>query len=139
MRESVCRMWGAGTVLALMLATSGCAAIEAGHEGVFVEQPWFFGHGGVDPVPSKTGRVWIAPTTKVVDVDIRPVQYSEHFDIISAENAPVSFDAFMIANVVEGRSPELISRYGPTWYLNNVKKPSARSSGRKYRSTRSSN
>jgi regulator of protease activity HflC (stomatin/prohibitin superfamily) len=33
----------------------------------------------------------------------------------------VSFDAFMIANVVEGRSPELISRYGPSWYQNNVK------------------
>lgn len=61
------------------------------------------------------------PTTKVIDVDVRPVQYSEHFDIISAENAPVSFDAFLIANVVEGRSPELIAKYGPNWYQNNVK------------------
>jgi regulator of protease activity HflC (stomatin/prohibitin superfamily) len=100
---------------------SGCVAIEAGHEGVLVEQPFFFGHGGVDAAPSKTGRVWVAPTTKVVEVDIRPLQYSEHFDIISAENAPVSFDAFLIANVVEGRSPELISRYGAGWYQNNVK------------------
>ncbi len=100
---------------------SGCVAIEAGHEGVMVEQPFFFGHGGVDSTPTKTGRVWIAPTTKVVDVDIRPVQYSEHFDIISAENAPVSFDAFLIANVIEGRSPELISKYGPNWYANNAK------------------
>jgi hypothetical protein len=100
-----------GIVLAgLLLGLSACAAIDAGHEGVLVEQPFFFGHGGVDPVPSKTGRVWIAPTTHVVDVDIRPVQYSEHFDIISAENAPVSFDAFLIANVVEGRSPELVSK-----------------------------
>jgi len=97
----------------LVLGLSACAAIDAGHEGVLVEQPFFFGHGGVDPVPSKTGRVWLAPTTHVVDVDVRPVQYSEHFDIISAENAPVSFDAFLIANVVEGRSPELIARYGP--------------------------
>src|SRR5574339_374502 len=104
-----------------LFALLGCAAIDAGHEGVLVEQPFIFGHGGVDPVPSKTGRVWLAPTTHVVDVDVRPVQYSEHFDIISAENAPVSFDAFLIANVVEGRSPELISRYGPQWYQNNVK------------------
>ena len=110
-------------VLSIMMGfgSIGCAAIDAGHEGVLVEQPFFFGHGGVDPVPSKTGRVWLAPTTHVVDVDVRPVQYSEHFDIISAENAPVSFDAFMIANVVEGRSPELIARYGPNWYHNNVK------------------
>jgi regulator of protease activity HflC (stomatin/prohibitin superfamily) len=108
-------------VVAVLLGTAGCVAIDAGHEGVLVEQPFFFGHGGVDPVPAKTGRVIVAPTTRVIDIDVRPIQYSEHFDIISAENAPVSFDAFMIANVVEGRSPELISRYGPSWYQNNVK------------------
>lgn len=108
-------------VVSFLLMSVGCVAIEAGHEGVLVEQPFFFGHGGVDPVPTKTGRVVVAPTTKVVDVDIRPIQYSEHFDIISAENAPVSFDAFLIANVIEGRSPELISKYGPNWYANNAK------------------
>jgi hypothetical protein len=96
-------------------------SIDAGHEGVMVIKPVFFGHGGVDPVPITTGRILVAPTTDVVDVDVRPIQYSEHFDIISSENAPVSFDAFMIANVVEGRSPELISRFGPSWYANNVK------------------
>lgn len=111
-----------GTVY-LMVATSGCvlAAIDAGHEGVLVEKPFFFGHGGVDPVPATTGRVAVAPTTEVIDVDIRPIQYSEHFDIISAENAPVSFDAFLIGNVMEGKSPELIKRFGPHWYTNNVK------------------
>jgi SPFH domain / Band 7 family len=107
--------------IGLALMGTGCVAIEAGHEGVLVEQPYIFGHGGVDPVPSKTGRIWVVPTTKVIDVDVRPGQYAEHFDIISAENAPVSFDAFLIANVVEGRSPELIANYGPNWYQNNVK------------------
>jgi len=108
-------------VAGLLLMGTACVAIEAGHEGVLVEQPFIFGHGGVDPVPSKTGRVWVVPTTKAIHVDVRPIQYSEHFDIISAENAPVSFDAFLIANVVEGRSPELIAKYGPDWYRNNVK------------------
>ena len=112
-----------GAVLAfgVLALGTGCVAIEAGHEGVLVEQPFFFGHGGVNPVPATTGRINLAPTTKVIDVDIRPIQYSEHFDIISAENAPVSFDAFLIANVIEGRSPELISKYGPNWYANNAK------------------
>ena len=110
-------------MLAPFLMSSGCAlvAVDAGHEGVLVEKPFFFGHGGVDPVPVKTGRVTVAVTTQVIDVDVRPIQYSEHFDIISAENAPVSFDAFLIGNVVEGRSPELISRFGPNWYVNNAK------------------
>ena len=110
-----------GLIMGVGLFGTGCVAIDAGHEGVLVEQPFLFGHGGVDPVPSKTGRVMVAPTTKVISVDLRPIQYSEHFDIISAENAPVSFDAFLIASVIEGRSPELISRYGPNWYQNNVK------------------
>ena len=105
------------------MTSAGCVLmpIDAGHEGVLVEKPFFFGHGGVDPVPATTGRIWVAPTTQVIDVDIRPSQFSEHFDIISAENAPVSFDAFLIANVMEGRSPELINRFGPNWYNSNVK------------------
>lgn len=108
--------------MALLTAVTGCLpAINAGHEGVLVKQPIFFGHGGVDPVPVTTGRVTVAPTTDVIDVDIRPIQHSEHFDIISQENAPVSFDAFLIANVIAGRSPELVSRFGPNWYQNNVK------------------
>ncbi len=110
-------------ILALSLALSGCvyATVDAGHEGVLVEKPFFLGHGGVDPVPIGTGRQVVALTTEVVDVDIRPIQYSEHFDIISSENAPVSFDAFFIANVMQGRSPDLVSRFGPQWYANNIK------------------
>ena len=73
MRHGAWSMLGAVGVL---LLTSGCVAIEAGHEGVMVEQPFFFGHGGVDPAPSKTGRVWVAPTTKVGEESVRPFQYS---------------------------------------------------------------
>jgi regulator of protease activity HflC (stomatin/prohibitin superfamily) len=109
--------------MALSCSLSGCiyATIDAGHEGVLVEKPFLFGHGGVDPIPIGTGRQMVAVTTEVIDVDIRPIQYSEHFDIISSENAPVSFDAFFIANVMAGRSPDLVSRFGPRWYANNVK------------------
>lgn len=115
-----------GILVAGMLIFSGnigCAlrAIDAGHEGVFVEKPFFIGHGGVDPTPVKPGRSVVALTTEMIQVDLRPTQYSEHFDIISAENAPVSFDAFLIGNVLPGNSPELINRFGPNWYRNNVK------------------
>ncbi len=106
-----------------LLLTTGCIlpGIDAGHEGVLVAKPLIFGHGGVDPEPAKTGRAFVSFTTEIVDVDVRPIQHSEHFDIISAENAPVSFDAFLIANAIEGRTPELVSKFGPNWYMNNVK------------------
>jgi hypothetical protein len=111
------------TGIIVYAGSAGCAlkAIDAGHEGVFVEKPFFIGHGGVDPTPVKPGRSIVALTTELIQVDLRPNQFSEHFDIISAENAPVSFDAFLIANVLPGKSPELISRFGPNWYRNNVK------------------
>jgi len=111
------------SVAGALLLQVGCImpAIDAGHEGVLVAKPIFFGHGGVDPIPATTGRVAVAPTTEIIDVDVRPIQHAEHFDIISNENAPVSFDAFLIAKVIDGRSPELISRFGPSWYQNNVK------------------
>ena len=123
MMRSVKGGLGVSAASVLLVMSSACAlvAVDAGHEGVLVEKPFFFGHGGVDPIPIKTGRVAIAPTTQIIDVEVRPIQYSEHFDIISSENAPVSFDAFLIANVIEGRSPELISKYGPNWYANNAK------------------
>ncbi len=123
MRGLLDRLVAVGGLLALAWLPAGCImpAIDAGHEGVLVEKPFFFGHGGVDPEPVTTGRVTVALTTELIPVDIRPVQYSEHFDIISAENAPVSFNAFLITQVIPGRSPELIKRFGPNWYVNNVK------------------
>lgn len=111
--------------LSLLLGTSGCVliGIDAGYEGVMVEKPFFVGHGGVDPVPAGTGRILVAITTEVEPVDIRPVKHEEHFDIVSAENTPVSFDAHIFTKVIEGRSPELIARFGPHWYKSYIQNP----------------
>ena len=47
---------------------AGCfmPVIEPGFEGVLVEKPLIFGHGGVDPVPVKTGRSMVAITTDLI-------------------------------------------------------------------------
>jgi hypothetical protein len=54
-------------------------------------------------------------------VDVRPRQYSEDFGIVSTENTSVSFNVYLIAEVIAGRSPELIERFGPNWYASNIK------------------
>ena len=103
MRQGAWFMLGMVGIVGASLSAPGCVAIEAGHEGVMVEQPFFFGRGG-SIRRRRRPAVWVAPTTKVIEVDIRPLQYSEHFDIISAENAPCRLMRSLIANVVEGRT-----------------------------------
>jgi len=63
--------------LYLLMTSAGCVLmpIDAGHEGVLVEKPFFFGHGGVDPVPATTGRIRVAPTTQSLMSTFAPVSF----------------------------------------------------------------
>jgi hypothetical protein len=116
LREWLCLAVGLGGL-------TGCftPGVDAGHEGVLVEKPLVFGHGGVNPNPVPPGRTLVALTTDLVQIDVRPKQYDEDFGTLSAENTAVSFHAFLILQVLPGRSPELIRRFGPSWYRQNVK------------------
>lgn len=64
MMRSVRGGLGVSAVFLLLVMSSACAlvAVDAGHEGVLVEKPFFFGHGGVESVLVKTSLVDIAPT-----------------------------------------------------------------------------
>jgi hypothetical protein len=111
-------------MLCLCLGTfPGCQlpGIDAGHEGVLVQKPLLFGHGGVDPVPISAGRAAVALTTEVIEVDLRPLQHAEEFVAVSSENTSVPFQFFLITQVIPGRSPDLIQRFGPNWYTSNIK------------------
>jgi regulator of protease activity HflC (stomatin/prohibitin superfamily) len=103
----------------LFLASCGWAAPDAGTEAVLVEKPWFFGHGGVDSDAIKTGRSLIAMTTEVVYVDMRPRQFTMHFeDFMSKDGVPLDFDAVIRLQVLD--SVKLIQRFGENWYRVNV-------------------
>ena len=75
---------------------SGCltpSSVGAGEEVVLVKKPWFFGHGGVEAEPVKTGLVWTAFSTEVVRVNVKPFNKTEPFDdLITKDNNPVDFD-----------------------------------------------
>jgi uncharacterized membrane protein YqiK len=98
------RLIVAGWILA---GCVGCGSVapDAGHEGVLIRKPIFFGHGGVDDTPVKTGRSFVAITTDWVYVDMRPVQVNVEFDdLMSRDGVPLDFNAavrFKVANSVQ--------------------------------------
>jgi SPFH domain / Band 7 family len=111
------------TVLPVLLASllGGCNAFtpDAGHEIVLIEKPWFFGHGGVESEPVKTGRSYGALTTQGVDVYMQPQKLEvELRDTMTSDGVPITFHAIIIVQVTD--SVALIRNFGTDWYRNNM-------------------
>jgi regulator of protease activity HflC (stomatin/prohibitin superfamily) len=120
MRKPVLALVG---VSCAMLTITGCTIVnpDVGHEAVLVEKPWIFGHGGVDPNPVPTGLTFAALSTSAIDVNMQPVQYEEKFvDLMSSDGVPLDFDTTIALQVSD--SVDLIKRFGPSWYENNVER-----------------
>jgi regulator of protease activity HflC (stomatin/prohibitin superfamily) len=103
------------------LSASGCStyAPDAGHEVVLIEKPWFFGHGGVNAEPVRTGRTFVAFSTDGIDVEMRPERYEQDLpDTMTADGVPVSFHAIVTLQVTD--SVALIKGFGDRWYKTNV-------------------
>ena len=106
---------------AMILALTGCSvyATDAGHEVVLVDKPWFFGHGGVESEPVKTGRTWAAITTEGVDVYMQPQKFDTELpDTMTSDGVPITFHAIVVLQVID--SVSLIKSFGPDWYRNNM-------------------
>lgn len=105
--------------VAVSMASCSVYSPDAGHEIVLVEKPMIFGHGGVDPVPVKTGRSYAAPTTEGIDVYMQPQKFdTEMPDTMTSDGVPIEFHAIMILQVTD--SVALIRNFGPDWYRNNL-------------------
>ncbi|MFT3905649.1 MAG: SPFH domain-containing protein [Steroidobacteraceae bacterium] len=111
-------------LIAILLSVSGCSSFspDAGHEIVLVKKPWFFGHGGIDPDPVRTGRSFGALTTDGVDVYMQPQRYEAQLnDTMTSDGVPVAFHAIVTLQVAD--SVGLIRDFGANWYANNVEQP----------------
>ena len=111
-------------VTLVALSATGCNsyAPNAGHEIVLIEKPMFFGHGGVDPTPIKTGRTYAALSTEGVDVNLQPQKYETELpDTMTSDGVPITFHAIMVLKVTD--SVSLIKNFGPEWYSNNLEEP----------------
>lgn len=108
-------------ITAATVLTTGCRTIspDAGHEAVLIKKPLFFGHGGIDPEPIKTGLTLGALTTDAIYVNMQPIQLAEHFDdLMSSDGVPLDFDAVVRIQITD--SYRLIKEFGEKWYANNV-------------------
>lgn len=105
-----------------ILQSCSFSNIDAGEEGVLTVKPIFFGHGGVEKDPIYTGMTFTAWTTSVDRYDIKPVQYTEEFDdLITADNNPADFNAYLELEIIKGQSPYLHENFGREWYARKVK------------------
>lgn len=94
---------------------------KADEEAVLIEQPWFFGHGGVDENPVNTGLTWCWRTTSSETFKITPQRYDEVFDdIFSNDNTPLDFNTYINIQIEKGKSPILLKNYGVDWYKQNI-------------------
>jgi hypothetical protein len=106
-------------VLLLLFLSLRSYAPDAGHEIVLIKKPLFFGHGGVDGTPVKTGRTYAAVTTSGIDVYMQPQKRDVELpDTMTSDGVPITFHTIMIVQVTD--SVLLIRNFGPQWYENNL-------------------
>src|SRR5450631_445765 len=122
--ENPARVISLAAIALVVMGIIGCHsyAPNAGHEVVLIEKPIFFGHGGVDSEPVRTGRAYAAISTDGVDVNMQPQKFETELpDTMTKDGVPITFHAIMVLKVTE--SVTLIRSFGPEWYANNLEEP----------------
>jgi len=100
-------------LLVVLLGTIGCsiASPDAGHQAVWVEKPWLFGHGGVDQNPVLPGRTFGAFSSDAIDVNMLPQRVDMEFDdMMTKSGVPVSFHVVATFTIID--SVKLVSKFG---------------------------
>jgi hypothetical protein len=99
------------TVLTCGLAGCSVASPDAGHAVVWVEKPWFFGHGGVDSNIVTTGRSFGALTSDAIDVNMLPQRVDMEFDdMMTKSGVPVSFHVVLAFKITD--PVRLVTQFG---------------------------
>ena len=107
----------------LVLPMVACHSIttEPGYETVIVDNPWFFGHGGVRAETQKPGLSWYWWTTSGVPVAMTPLRYDEPLDhLATADNNFINYASYI---VLQWKDPAYhVQNFGySNWYEHNLK------------------
>lgn len=120
----------AALLLAVSLVGCGRVSTEPGFETVFVDKPWFIGHGGVREYTQKPGQSWQWASVDAIDVPITPIKYDEPLDHLpTADNNFINYQSYLL---LEWTDPVgMVKKFGgPSdskfyvtrdWYEHNLK------------------
>jgi len=110
-------------VLLFILLLAGCHPVttEPGSESVIVDNPWFFGHGGVRDETQKPGLSWYWLSTDAEQIALTPVKYDEPLDHLATnDNNFINYASYI---VLQWKDPaEMVKKFGyKDWYTHNLK------------------
>ena len=121
-------------VLMGMLVVGACTneTTPEGFEGYIYHKPLVIGSAyfvGDQSGPTSTGVVW---RQFLLNVDVRPKNYTEEFHILSRDNLNVGFEAHARIGIRSGTIQKLVEEFGsgretengfPEWYERAVRQP----------------
>ena len=107
----------------LAALVSGCTQVttEPGYETVIIDNPWFFGHGGVRDETQKPGLSWYWWSTRGVAVALTPIKYNEPLEhLATKDNNFINYASYI---VLQWKNPaDLVKKFGyENWYEHNLK------------------
>lgn len=102
---------------------SGCHSNSTplANESVIIDNPWFFGHGGVRDETQKPGLSWYWFTTSTIDIAISPIKFDEPLEhLATADNNFINYNSYI---VLQWKDPAYnAKKFGVAgWYENNLK------------------
>ncbi len=97
----------------------------AGYEGYVFEDPRIFGKGGSRGIVSGPGNYGVSLwRNRIINIDIRPLTYTEKFKILAKDDLNVSFNFHSVMSVNKGKVVEVVQKFGgEKWYQRFVKEP----------------
>lgn len=110
-------------IATIIMLITGCnpATTPPANESAIIDNPWFFGHGGVRDYTQEPGLSWYWLSTKTVDVPLTPVKYDEPLEhLATADNNFINYQSYI---VLKWSDPsKLVKNFGyKNWYEINLK------------------
>lgn len=96
-------------------------SVGTGEVAVLVDQPWFFGKGGIRQEVWGTGLQYTWPSTHSIMYKTIPITFEEHFEnIVTKDNNPINFSVYIKISIKPDSAWYLQDKFSEEWYKQNI-------------------